>query len=87
MAVTTGLSGNEIYCLGKKGYTPGNIVVGNSVHSLGFIGSVGSGFRAIMGGEIAQVTTLIEEGRETAYQRMLDEAKAHGVNGIMGVTS
>ncbi len=32
----TGLSGNEIYCLAQKGYSPGNIVVGNSVHSLGW---------------------------------------------------
>lgn len=87
MAVTTGLSGNEIFCLEKKGYTPGNIVVGNSVHSLGFVGSIGSGFRAIMGGEIQQVTGLIEEGRETAYKRMLGEAETHGASGITGVTS
>ena len=39
----TGLSGNEIYCLAQKGWVPGNIVVGNSVHSLGFVRSVGSG--------------------------------------------
>ena len=31
----TGLSGNEIYCLSRKGWSPGNVVVGNSVHSLG----------------------------------------------------
>src|SRR5437867_24538 len=34
----SGLSGNEIYCLAQKGWTPGNIVVGNSVYSLGFLG-------------------------------------------------
>jgi hypothetical protein len=38
MAITTGLSGNEIYCLAQKNFNPGNIVVGNSVHSLGFLG-------------------------------------------------
>ena len=48
MAVTTGLSGNEIFCLSLKGYNPGNIVVG-TVCTLGFLGSVGSGFRAIAG--------------------------------------
>jgi hypothetical protein len=62
MAVTTGLSGNEIYCLNLKGFTPGNIVVGNSVHALGFLGSVGSGVRAFVGGEIAQVTSLMNPG-------------------------
>jgi uncharacterized protein YbjQ (UPF0145 family) len=87
MSVTTGLSGNEIFCLGKKGYAPGNIIVGNSVHALGFIGSIGSGMKAILGGEIKQITQLIEEGRETAYQRMLQEAETHDANGITGVTS
>lgn len=87
MAVTTGLSGNEIFCLSLKGYNPGNIVVGNSVHALGFLGSVGSGLRAMAGGELEQVTSLIEEGRETALQRMLDEAQAENAAGITGVTS
>lgn len=87
MTVTTGLSGNEIYCLAQKDYTPGNIVVGNSVHSLGIIGSLGSGFKAMLGGELQQITALIEEGRETAYKRMLQEAVSSGVTGITGVNS
>ena len=87
MTVTTGLSGNEIFCLEKKGYSPGNIVVGNSVHSLGFLGSIGSSFKAILGGEILQITQLIEEGRATAYKRMLQEAESSLATGITGVTS
>jgi uncharacterized protein YbjQ (UPF0145 family) len=87
MTVTTGLSGNEIFCLAKKNYIPGNIVVGNSIHSLGIIGSVGSGFKAMLGGELQQITSLIEEGRETAYKRMLQEAVTSNATGITGVTS
>ncbi len=85
--IVTGLSGNELFCLAQKGYTAGNIVVGNSVHSLGLLGSIGSGFKAILGGEIEQVTKLIEEGRETAYQRMMHEAATHHATGITGVVS
>ena len=87
MTITTGLSGNEIFCLAKKNYSPGNIVVGNSIHSLGIIGSVGSGFKAMLGGELQQITALIEEGRETAYKRMLQEAVTNNATGITGVTS
>lgn len=87
MSVTTGLSGNEIFCLQLKNYSPGSIVVGNSVHSLGIIGSVGSGFKAMLGGELTQVTSLIEEGRETAYKRLLEEAVSKNATGITGVTS
>lgn len=87
MPVTTGLSGNEIYCLAQKGYAPGNIVVGNSVYSLGLLRSVGTGLKSILGGELEQVTKLIEEGRESAYKRMLHEADAAKATGITGVSS
>lgn len=87
MAVTTGLSGNEMFCLAKKGYTPGNIVVGNSVYSLGLLRSIGTGFKSMLGGELTQVTQLIEEGREAAYKRMVHEGAQATANGITGVTS
>jgi hypothetical protein len=51
--IMTGLSGNEIFCLGLKGFAPGELVVGNSVHSLGFLGGLGAGLKGIMGGEVA----------------------------------
>ena len=38
MAKVTGLSGNEIYCLALKQYSAGELVVGNSVNSMGFSG-------------------------------------------------
>ncbi len=84
---TTGLSGNEIYCLDKIGYKAGDIVVGNSVHALGFGRSIGSTFRAIAGGEVTQFTNLIEEGRATALAKMEKEAADRGSIGITGVTS
>jgi uncharacterized protein YbjQ (UPF0145 family) len=87
MTVTTGLSGNEIFCLAQKNFKPGNIVVGNSVHSLGVLGSITSGFRTILGGEITQFTSLIKDGREAAYKRLEAEADTHQASGVTGVTS
>ncbi|HVU34411.1 MAG TPA: heavy metal-binding domain-containing protein [Opitutaceae bacterium] len=84
---TTGLSGNEIYCVDLLGYRPGDIVMGNSVHALGALRGIGSGFRAIAGGEITQFTELIEEGRAAALGRLEEEAKHRGAVGITGVTS
>jgi uncharacterized protein YbjQ (UPF0145 family) len=84
---TTGLSGNEIYCVDELGYKPGDLVVGNSVHALGFGRSIGSGLRTIAGGEITQFTSLIEEGRAAALGRMEKEAQDRGAVGITGVTS
>lgn len=83
----TGLSGNEIYCMALKGYSHGAIVIGNSVRSMGFLGSIGAGFRGTVGGEITQVTEAIHEGRSAALERMIKEAHNEGVQGIAGVTS
>src|SRR5580693_4606666 len=85
--IMTGLSGNEIYCLGLKGFAPGELVVGNSVHSLGFLGGLGAGLKGIVGGEVAQVTEIIREGRLQSHARIMQEAKDFGAHGITGVTS
>src|SRR5262245_60450785 len=83
----SGLSGNEIYCLAQKGWTPGNIVVGNSVYSLGFLGSIASGLRMMAGGEIENITHLISEGRHAAIKRLEEEANQEGAHGLTGVVS
>jgi uncharacterized protein YbjQ (UPF0145 family) len=87
MPIMTGLSGNEMYCLHLQGLTPGDIVVGNSVFSVGFLGGIGSGFRTLVGGEVEQVTSIIHEGRAKALERMVHEAQSRGGVGITGVTS
>ncbi|HVU63210.1 MAG TPA: heavy metal-binding domain-containing protein [Phycisphaerales bacterium] len=87
MAVMTGLSGNEMYCLHLKGMSPGDIVVGNSVFSVGFLGSIGAGLRTLAGGEVSEITEIIHAGRQTALERMVKEAEDRGGVGITGVSS
>ena len=81
------LSGNEIFCLAQKGFFPGEIVVGNSVRSLGLAGSIGSSFRTLAGGEVENITALISEGRHAAMARLVEEARRHGAHGVTGVTT
>jgi uncharacterized protein YbjQ (UPF0145 family) len=83
----TGMSGNEMFCLDHKALSPGEIVVGNSVYSLGFIGGLTSGLRTLGGGEITQVTALISEGRHAALQRLMEEVDHSGADGVTGVVS
>ncbi len=83
----TGLSGNEIYCLRLKGFTPNGVVIGNSVQSMGLLGGLRSSFRGVIGGEIPDVTQMIHAGRESALRRMIAEAEREGVDGIVGVSS
>ncbi|MBU6389068.1 heavy metal-binding domain-containing protein [Patescibacteria group bacterium] len=85
--VTSGLSGNEMFCLNQLGYQPGDLLVGNSVYSMGFLRGVGSGFRGMVGGEIRQYTEMIEEGRKLSLARMEQERNQRGGIGLTGVTS
>lgn len=87
MSIMTGLSGNEMYCLHLKGLSPGELVVGNSVYSLGFVGGIGAGLKSAFGGEVTQITQIIHEGRRQSYARMVEEAQQRGGAGITGVTS
>jgi hypothetical protein len=54
---------NEIHCLAPKQYSAGELVVGNSVNSMGFLGSHCAGLTNNLGGEVPQLTQAIQEGR------------------------
>ncbi len=83
----SGLSGNEVFCLTLKKYKPGEIVVGNSVYSMGVAGSIKAFGRTLAGGEITNLSSLISEGRRTAIYRMTKEAERVHAAGITGVRS
>jgi len=83
----SGLSGNELYCVGLCGYRAGNLLVGNSVFALGFVGGVGSNIRTAVGGEIAQITNMIAEGRRLSIERFNQELTQVGSPAATGVTS
>ncbi len=85
--IISGMSGNEIYCLGLKGFSAGELVVGNSVQSLGLGGAFGSWGSSLAGGEVTQITELISEGRHAAIRRMEEEARRHGAIGVAAVSS
>lgn len=83
--VFTGLSGNELYCMNLVGYRPGNLIVGNSVYSIGFIGSMLSNIKTKIGGEIVQFTNMISGGRKLSLQRLekeLSDLSGHGATGV-----
>ena len=87
MSIVTGLSGNEIYCIDRLGMSPGDLVIGNSVFSMGFVGSIASAARTLAGGEVTQVTQVIHDGRKLALERLLSEGKQRGGTAVTGVTS
>lgn len=86
-AVVSGLSGNEMYCAAMLGLMPGNLLVGNSVFSMGVFGQLRTSVKTTLGGEITAFTNMVAEGRELAYQRLVSEKQQAGGSGASGVNS
>jgi uncharacterized protein YbjQ (UPF0145 family) len=83
--IISGLGGDEAFCLRLAGLKPGHLLVGNSVQSLGFLGSLSAGLRNLAGGESADITAAIKNGRDAAIERLMIESRqveAHGVSGV-----
>jgi uncharacterized protein YbjQ (UPF0145 family) len=83
----TGLSGNELFCIDRLGYRAGDLLVGNSVYSLGLLGGIGSAFNAMAGGEVTQITEMITAGRHLSTQRLMNEMRQMGAHGATGMSS
>ena len=58
-------------------------VFGVVVRSRGLVGNFAAGLRSIVGGEITEYTTLLEEARRHAVDRMVQNAQAMGANAIV----
>lgn len=53
------------------------------VRSRGLGGNIMAGLRSIVGGEIHEYTQLLEEARRHAVDRLVENAKEMGANGIV----
>lgn len=71
------IPGEEIEALG--------IVKGTIVSSKHIGKDIGAGFKTIVGGEIAGYTDMLNEARQIATKRMVDEAEALGADAIINV--
>ena len=59
------------------------MVFGVVVRSMGAIKGIGAGFKAMAGGEVKQYTRLVEDSRRHALDRMIENARVLGANGIV----
>lgn len=69
--------------LGGREYNVLGIAKGNVVQSKNIGRDFLSGLKTIVGGEIRNYTKMLEEAREMATQRMIDNAASMGADGIV----
>jgi uncharacterized protein YbjQ (UPF0145 family) len=61
------------------------VCYGLVVRSMGVVGGVAAGFKALRRGEVSQYTQLLEDSRRHAIERMVDNARLLGADGIISV--
>ncbi len=61
------------------------MVFGVVVRSMGMARGIGAGFKAMAGGEVKQYTRLVEDSRRHALDRMIENARVLGANGIVSM--
>jgi len=61
------------------------MVFGVIVRSMGMAKGITAGFKALAGGEVKQYTRLVEDSRRHALDRMIENARVLGANGIVSM--
>jgi uncharacterized protein YbjQ (UPF0145 family) len=61
------------------------VVYGLVVRSMGVVGGVAAGFKALRRGEVSQYTQLLEDTRRHAIDRLVDNARLVGADGVLAV--
>ena len=70
---------------GKKITKILGVVRGNTIRARGVGGDFVAGIEKIFGGQITAYITALNEAREEAYRKMLDEAEKLGADAVVGV--
>ena len=60
-------------------------VYGLTVRARGIGGDIGAGLKGLLGGEIKQYVSMMEDSREESIQRCIEHAKELGANAIISV--
>ncbi|MBR2109203.1 MAG: YbjQ family protein [Ruminococcus sp.] len=77
LVTTETISGKEFETLG--------LVSGSMVQSKNAFKDIGAGFKSIVGGELVSYTKMMQEARDIASQRMVDQAKQMGADAVVNV--
>ncbi len=70
---------------GKRIQKHFGLVQGSSVRAKHIGRDLMAGLKNIFGGELKGYTELLQESREEAYERMLQEARSIGANAVLNV--
>lgn len=74
---------NELFGCGMQRSL--GVVQGLTVRSRSLFGAIGAGLKSMVGGEVGIWTTLCNDTRQQAFERMLQQAAARGAKGVVAM--
>ena len=77
IVTTEHISGKEMEMLG--------LVKGSTIQTVNALRDIGAGLRTLVGGEMKKYNEMMDNAREIATQRMIEEAKELGADAIVSV--
>lgn len=77
IVTTEHISGKEMEMLG--------LVKGSTIQTVNVLRDIGAGLRTLVGGELKKYNEMMDNAREIATQRMIEEAKELGADAIVSV--
>jgi uncharacterized protein YbjQ (UPF0145 family) len=85
IAFSTSADAQQLYCQMDSGFEPLHFVFGNVAYSIGIGGNIGGAFRKLARGEVPQYTEIFDKTRHLALERIVENAKNHGANAVLGI--
>ena len=76
---------NTDFVQGKKIIETIGVVKGNTIRAKWLGKDIVAGLRQVVGGELKEYTELLTDARKESMQRMVEEAKSLGADGIINV--
>ena len=77
IVTTEHISGKEMEMLG--------LVKGSTIQTVNALRDIGAGLRTLVGGEMKKYNEMMDNAREIATQRMIEEARELGADAIVSV--
>lgn len=74
---TNDIAGKKIFAIG--------LVQGSTIQCVHIGKDIGSAFKTLVGGELKSYNEMMNKARETAIQRMIEEAEKLSADAIVGV--
>ncbi len=82
---STAADAQQLYCQIDAGFSPLAFVFGNVAYSIGVGGNLMGSIKQLARGEVAEYSKIFDDTRHLALQRIVDDAKNHGANAVIGI--